>query len=165
MHMECPADFPSHQEHAPLNQPNTSGSQRDMMSEIRPEPAPQVSLPSSPSTVRVRAIDTTTRMVVDASAFVQPGIKNHEKLNFKTMCFLVEHDGSSGPEHVLFDCGSRKDFWNGSPQAQGMIGDHVPDVQVEHGVDEILAMGGFSLEDLSKWPVDLRIPRVCCDVC
>ncbi|KIL89306.1 hypothetical protein FAVG1_07700 [Fusarium avenaceum] len=111
--------------------------------------ANHLKLPHSNSTVRVHAIDTTTRMVCDARAFVQPAIAGHDKLNFKTMCFLIEHDDPvSGKEYVLFDCGSRKDFWNGSPQTQRMIGGHVPAVDVEFGVDEILTKGGFDLQQL-----------------
>ncbi|KAF7556590.1 hypothetical protein G7Z17_g1350 [Cylindrodendrum hubeiense] len=118
------------------------------MTEIVPLPAPSLHLPASSTTVRVQAIDTTTRMVCDARAFVQPPLVGHEKLNFKTMCFLLEHTTSSGSEHVLFDCGSRKDFWNGSPQTKRMIEGHVPAVQVDHGVDEILTSAGFDLADL-----------------
>ncbi|KAH6964659.1 beta-lactamase-like protein [Fusarium avenaceum] len=111
--------------------------------------ANHLKLPHSNSTVRVHAIDTTTRMVCDARAFVQPAIAGHDKLNFKTMCFLIEHDDPVfGKEYVLFDCGSRKDFWNGSPQTQRMIGGHVPAVDVEFGVDEILTKGGFELQRL-----------------
>ncbi|KAH7118339.1 beta-lactamase-like protein [Dactylonectria macrodidyma] len=118
------------------------------MADITPIPAPYLDLPASSKTVRVRAIDTTTRMVCDARAFVQPPIAGHEKLNFKTMCFLLEHTAASGSEHVLFDCGSRKDFWNGSPQTKRMIGGHVPAVQIDKGVDEILTSAGLHLEDL-----------------
>lgn len=122
------------------------------MQELTPLPAPSLNLPPSSATVRVQAIDTTTRMVCDARAFVEPPIFGHEKLNFQTMCFLVEHMTSAGPEYVLFDCGSRKDFWNGSPQTKRMIGGHVPAVHIEKGVDEILTCAGFDLADLSIYP-------------
>jgi hypothetical protein len=113
-------------------------------------PAPHLELPPSRNTVKVHAIDTTTRMVCDASAFVQPRIAGHDRLNFKTMCFLMEHDDPvSGTEYILFDCGSRKDFWNGSPQTQRMIGGHVPAVNVDFGVDEVLTNGGFDVRKLS----------------
>ncbi|KAH6970719.1 beta-lactamase-like protein [Ilyonectria sp. MPI-CAGE-AT-0026] len=118
------------------------------MQELTPLPAPSLNLPPSSAIVRVQAIDTTTRMVCDARAFVDPPISGHEKLNFKTMCFLVEHMTSAGPEYVLFDCGSRKDFWNGSPQTKRMIGGHVPAVHIDKGVDEILTCAGFDLADL-----------------
>ncbi|KAL6406130.1 hypothetical protein AUP68_10693 [Ilyonectria robusta] len=123
-----------------------------MMQEITPLPAPGLNLPPSSTMVRVQAIDTTTRMVCDAFAFVQPPIAGHEKLNFKTMCFLMEHMTPSGSEYVLFDCGSRKDFWNGSPQTKRMIGGHVPAVHIDKGVDEILTCAGFDLANLSLHP-------------
>lgn len=121
------------------------------MKTIKPKPLPALDLPASDKTVRVKAIDTTTRMACDARAFVQPQVKGHEKLYLKTMCFLIEHEGKSGPENILFDCGSRKDFWNGSPQTQRMIGGHVPAVEIEYGVDEVLTRGGFDLNKLSMW--------------
>lgn len=120
------------------------------MDDLKPIPAPHLNLPTSSNTVCVRAIDTTARLVCDARAFVQPGIVGHEKLNMKTMCFLLEHKNEQGDtEHVLFDCGSRKDFWNGSPQTQRMIGGHVPAVEIDYGVDEILTRSGFDLANLS----------------
>lgn len=120
------------------------------MPDITGRPSPDLCLPASSSTVRVRAVDTTTRMTCDARAFVQPRLEGHEKLNFKTMCFLIDHAGASGTEYLLFDCGSRKDFWNGSPQTKRMIGRHVPAVEIDYGVDEILVAGGFRLADLSE---------------
>lgn len=105
---------------------------------------------SSSPTVVVRAIDTTARLVCNAEAFVQPLIVGHDKLNMRTMCFLLEHQGPDGLERVLFDCGARKDYWNGSPHSCRMIGGHVPSLEVEMGVDEILVKGGVQLSDLSK---------------
>ena len=116
--------------------------------EIRPEPAPSVTLPKSTNTVRVRAIDTESKLVCNSSAFVQPHIKGHEKLNFATMCFLIEHESEAGTEYVLFDCGPRKDFWNVTPRTQRKIGSFVPGIEVEKGVDEILTDGGFDLNNL-----------------
>ena len=116
--------------------------------EIRPEPAPSVTLPKSTNTVRVRAIDTESKLVCNSSAFVQPHIKGHEKLNFTTMCFLIEHESEAGTEFVLFDCGPRKDFWNVTPKTQRKIGSFVPGIEVEKGVDEILTDGGFDLNNL-----------------
>lgn len=116
---------------------------------ISPEQAPNLDVPPSRNTVRVRAIDTTTRMVCSADAFVEPVIKGHETLNFKTLCFLIEHEGPSGTERVLFDAGSRKDFWNGSPKIQKMLVACCPGHEVEYGVDEILVASGLELSKLS----------------
>ncbi|EMD96768.1 hypothetical protein COCC4DRAFT_24734 [Bipolaris maydis ATCC 48331] len=103
-------------------------------------------IPDSNSTVRVRAIDTTTTMVCDSSAFIRPVIQGHERLNFKTMCFLVENESKS--RRILFDCGGRKDFWNASPNTRNMIGTYVPSLRVEKGVDEILTEVGFDLQSI-----------------
>ncbi|KAJ6780906.1 hypothetical protein PWT90_03981 [Aphanocladium album] len=119
-----------------------------MKSEILPQPAPKVALPPSANTVLVRAVDTESKMVCNADAFVQPTIAGHEKLNFTTMCFLIEHQSRSGTEHVLFDCGMRKDFWNCTPVVQSTIGSFVPGIEVARGVDEILTDKGFDLSNL-----------------
>ncbi|KAH7265764.1 beta-lactamase-like protein [Fusarium solani] len=66
------------------------------------------------------------------------------------MCFLLEHKTDLGSEYVLFDCGSRKDFWNGSPQTNKMIASNLVGMQVDHGVDEILASSGFDLASLKS---------------
>lgn len=129
------------------------------MDEIQPAPFPALHLPVSAATVRVKAIDSTTRMVVNAHAFVQPPIAQHATLNLNTMCFLLGHrtqhddsgdSGSSYSEYVLFDCGSRKDFWNGSPQTNKMIVANMVGKQVDYGVDEILTSTGFDLSNLSE---------------
>ncbi|KAG8163356.1 hypothetical protein KVR01_006653 [Diaporthe batatas] len=117
-------------------------------STISPERAPELDLPVSSNTVRVRAIDTTTRMVCSSAAFVQPVLKGHETLNFRTLAFLVEHEGPSGTQRVLFDAGSRKDFWNGSPKTQEMIKACAPGMEVEYNVEEILVASGLELTKL-----------------
>lgn len=116
---------------------------------ISPERAPDLKLPLSSKIVRVRAIDTTTRMVCSSDAFVEPVIKGHETLNFKTLAFLVQHDGPSGTERVLFDAGSRKDFWNSTPKTQAMIKACAPGMEVEYNVEEILVASGLELSKLS----------------
>lgn len=117
---------------------------------ITPRPAPKVTLPASDNIVLVRAIDTESSMVCNADAFVQPTIAGHEKLNFTTMCFLIEHEAESGgTEYILFDCGLRKDFWNATPDTQRMIGSLLTGMDVSRGLDEILVDQGFNLSDLS----------------
>ncbi|KAF9698626.1 hypothetical protein EKO04_003945 [Ascochyta lentis] len=103
-------------------------------------------LPSSTSTVKVRAINTTTEMVCDSGAFVRPVIPGHEYLNLKTLCFLIDNEAHD--KRILFDCGARKDFWNGPAQTKRMIGGHVPALRVEKGVDEILVDAGVALDSL-----------------
>lgn len=111
-------------------------------------PFPSASIPPSDHCVRVRAVNTSTRMVCDARAFVRPVMKNHAKLNFPTLCFLLERMTADGPRYVLYDLGSRKDFWNGSPISKSMIGNHVLGLEVEKGVDEILTDQGIELDKL-----------------
>ncbi|OAA58263.1 Beta-lactamase-like protein [Cordyceps fumosorosea ARSEF 2679] len=120
-----------------------------IMSGIIPRTAPPVALPASNSTVIVRAIDTETKMLGNADAFVQPAIPGHEMLNFTTMCFLLEHrDESGAAEYVLFDCGLRSDVWNTTPDIQHMIKTFIPGMDVNRGVDEILTDNGFNLSNL-----------------
>ncbi|THZ66441.1 hypothetical protein D6C85_08125 [Aureobasidium pullulans] len=97
-------------------------------------------LPSGATTVRVRAIDTTTNMMCNASAFIEPVLKGHEQLNFKTMCFLVENEALN--KRIL------KDFWNTSLHTREMIGGYVSCLKVEKGVDEILVDSNFDLDTL-----------------
>ncbi|KAF2021157.1 metallo-beta-lactamase superfamily protein [Aaosphaeria arxii CBS 175.79] len=105
-----------------------------------------MNLPTGLNTVRVRAIDTTTEMVCNSEAFVRPVIPGHELLNLKTMCFLIDNEAQN--KRILFDCGSRKDYWNGPLVTRRMIGSQVPALQVEKGVDEILVEAGVPLNSL-----------------
>lgn len=118
--------------------------------EIPPQTPPDLNIPGSSNTVRVRAIDATTRMVCDAQSFVRPVLQHHEKLNFQTMCFLLEHETPHGMEYVIYDCGARKDLDNSCPQTRKMLEEHVPAVEVEFGVDEILVQGGLELSQISE---------------
>ncbi|KAJ5398590.1 beta-lactamase-like protein [Penicillium sp. CMV-2018d] len=110
--------------------------------------SPVVDIPPSDHCVRVRAVNTTTRMVCDAEPFVQPVIRNHTKLNFPTLCFLLERQTTNGIRYILYDLGSRKDFWNGSPTSKSMIGKHVSGLVVEKGVEEVLLENGVNLDHI-----------------
>ena len=110
--------------------------------------SPGIEIPFSNNCIRVRAVNTTTRMVCDAEAFVQPVVRNHTKLNFPTLCFLLERQTVNGTRYVLYDLGARKDFWNGSPISKSMIGNHVPGLEVEKGVQDVLVEGGIELDHL-----------------
>ena len=124
--------------------------------DIPPIAAPPLQIPPSTSTVRVQAIDTTTNLHCDASAFMRPIIPGHEKLNLPTMCFLLENKSQS--RFVLFDCGARKDFWNGPPNLKMMIASHTEGVKIEKGVDELLVDSGFDLAKLGEF---LLPPPAC----
>ncbi|TQV90036.1 Beta-lactamase-like protein [Cordyceps javanica] len=128
-------------------------------SEILPKAAPPVALPASASTVIVRAIDAETSIVGSSNVFLQPAITGHDYLNLSTMCFLIEHRTDSGTEYVLFDCGTRKDFWDITPAVHRSIAAWLPGVEVRRSVDEILTDQGFNLSDLkamiwSHWHFD-----------
>ncbi|KAJ5465923.1 beta-lactamase-like protein [Penicillium desertorum] len=107
-----------------------------------------IKIPTSDHCIRVRAVNTTTRMVCDARAFVEPVIKHHTKLNLPTLCFLLERQTNDGPRYTLYDCGARKDFWNGSPMAKSMISNHISGLEVEKGVEEVLLENGIDLGKL-----------------
>ncbi|KAJ5208581.1 beta-lactamase-like protein [Penicillium cf. viridicatum] len=104
-----------------------------------------VEVPPSDHCIYVRAMNTTTRMVCDAEAFVQPVIRNHTKLNFPTLCFLLERQTANGIRYILYDLGARKDFWNGTPISKSMIGKHVFSLEVEKGVQDVLRENGVDL--------------------
>ncbi|CAK7202831.1 hypothetical protein SEUCBS139899_005558 [Sporothrix eucalyptigena] len=122
------------------------------MGDIRPKPPPVLNLPASSSTVRVQAVDSTTRMSCNAHAFVRPPIENHTTLNLTTLCFLIEHKSGDGlpSEFVLFDCGSRKDYWNSSPQTKEMIATNLVGMQVDYNMDEILMASGLDFKQLKS---------------
>lgn len=110
-----------------------------------------IEVPPSDHCIRVRAMNTTTRMVCNADAFVQPVIRNHTKLNFPTLCFLLERQTANGIRYILYDLGARKDFWNGSPISKSMIGKHVFSLEVEKGVQDVLRENGVDLDRIGMF--------------
>lgn len=106
-----------------------------------------VEIPTSQATVTVKVIDTTLRMACDSDAFIEPSIGGaNNALHMKTMCFLVHNHEQN--KSILFDCGSRKDPWQGSPYTRKMLRNHVRSFDVEKGVDEVLQDTGFDLTEL-----------------
>ena len=116
-------------------------------------PIPHVVLPPGSKQVRVRAIDTTTRLACDPGLMMEPAINDNRSFEMQTMCFLLDHQGEQGTEHVLFDCGSRKDFWNSSPHTCNVIATYITGLEVKYGVHEILESSGFNLENLSRYTI------------
>lgn len=94
------------------------------------------------STVRVRVIDTTTRLRgIPAAAFLAPQFLGISNLDGPSFSFLIEHPSS---RNLLFDLGVRKDWENApAPTVKRMKAMGISaDVQVgvreqleEHGVD------------------------------
>lgn len=66
-------------------------------------------------------------------------------------------------EQLVFDLGTRKDFWNSVPAIADLCDNHVPGLKVEKDVTEILEEGGVKLSDLkalilSHWHFDHCMP-------
>jgi glyoxylase-like metal-dependent hydrolase (beta-lactamase superfamily II) len=111
----------------------------------------QIILPASTSTVTVRAIDTTTKLLCAVEGFVRPQIPGHSVLNLPTLAFLIEHvSGSDGSKQsILFDCGARKDWWNFAPKIKQRLNLRVRGLHIEKGIDEVL-------HDAQKDPNDIK---------
>ena len=107
---------------------------------------PTHNIPASTSTIHIKAINTTSDLLCSAEGFVTPIIPGHENLNLPTLCFLLENKNLG--KSVLFDCGSRKDFWNFPPVVKQMLRDIVPGLRVEKSVDEILREAKYDLDKL-----------------
>ncbi|KAL2697684.1 hypothetical protein AAEP93_011588 [Penicillium crustosum] len=101
-------------------------------------------LSSSESCVRVRVIDTTTNMVCQARAFLQPEMDGHEHLTLKTFCFLIEHENLN--RKILFDLGARTDLESFAPRLQEMI--EGIEVTVDEAVHTTLENAGIALDSI-----------------
>jgi glyoxylase-like metal-dependent hydrolase (beta-lactamase superfamily II) len=107
---------------------------------------PNLNIPSSSSTVRVRIIDTTTKIsnmpLVPLIAPVTPGF---ETLECPAFSFLIEHPTQG---LTLFDLGMRKDWENISPVITTLIKQHHVDVSANKNVREILEENGVAGADI-----------------
>jgi hypothetical protein len=116
-----------------------------------------LNIPTSTCTVAIKAIDTTTVISARSAAFLHPSIPGHETLNLPTLCFLLEH-GTSG-KRVLFDAGSRKDWWNLAPSVKHDLETTLGGLQVERGVEEVLEAGSVSRDEIGElmnFPLSIR---------
>ncbi|KAJ4993265.1 metallo-beta-lactamase superfamily protein [Stagonosporopsis vannaccii] len=104
-------------------------------------------LPPSNCSVRVRAIDTKTKMCVASRGFIQPVIPGFEILNLTSITFLIEH--TTLGQKVLFDCGTRKDFENFAPATKRRLNINIKGLYVEKDVHEIVQEAGIPLTELS----------------
>lgn len=116
------------------------------MAEIKAKQHPSLNLPKSDVCMEVTIINTTTDIVCPSSGFVRPVLKGHEYLNLPTFCFHLKHP--SGKE-IMFDLGSRKDYWNFSPPSFETIKAIIPGLDIRKGVDEILREGGKDPKNIS----------------
>lgn len=99
-----------------------------------------ISVPKSDSICDISIIDTTTKFVVPAEAFVAPVQKGHETMNMPGFAFLVHNVSKS--KKILFDLGCRKDWWSLPPAAKNMITAGVTGIEVYKSVNEVLREGG-----------------------
>ncbi|EHL02466.1 putative N-acyl homoserine lactonase AttM [Glarea lozoyensis 74030] len=98
---------------------------------------PDLKIPSSDATVRVRIIDTTSRISgIPIDGFMRPSIKGFEYLNCPAFSFLIEHPSS---RNLLFDLGVRKDIENFSPRIINRIKEGGWKVTVEKSVRDQLS--------------------------
>jgi len=110
------------------------------------QPAPDLKIPSSATTVSVRIIDTTTRIDgIPLKGFVEPEIKGFTHLSCPAFSFLIEHPSN---RKLLFDLGVRKDTENFAPRIRKRISDGGWDVVVKQGVREQLEANGVKGSDV-----------------
>lgn len=104
--------------------------------------------PKSDRTVRVRMVDTTTLMTVNTGFLIQPVQPGHEILNLTDVAFLIEHEASN--QKVMFDLGTRKDYWNLPPVVRQPFDQAMKAARVDKDVTEILCEKGIELRDIGK---------------
>ncbi|KAM7213781.1 Beta-lactamase-like protein [Rhypophila decipiens] len=116
---------------------------------------PDIHIPSSPQTVSVSIINTTSTIHgAKTCDFFGPPIKGHKWLAAPVFCFLIqhnEHELSTGrpipgkTRRLVFDLGIRKDWWNSAPSlvnALRSIRDPPWTLETKESVRDILATGG-----------------------
>ncbi|GLA74466.1 hypothetical protein AtubIFM55763_005710 [Aspergillus tubingensis] len=104
--------------------------------------------PKSDRTVRVRMVDTTTLMTVNTGILIQPVQPGHEILNLTDVAFLIEHEASN--QKVMFDLGTRKDYWNLPPVVRQPFDQAMKAARVDKDVTEILCEKGIELRDIGS---------------
>jgi glyoxylase-like metal-dependent hydrolase (beta-lactamase superfamily II) len=111
------------------------------------QPAPDLKIPSSFTTVNVRIIDTTTRISgIPIGIFVSPERKGHTHIeSLPAFSFLIEHPSN---RKLLFDLGVRKDKENFAPKIRNRIKDGGWKVEVKQGVREQLEANGVNGKDV-----------------
>ena len=107
-----------------------------------------LNIPPSDSTVRIRAINTTTNMSLHSRRFFEPQVAGFETLNLTSVCFLVENLRLG--KKVLFDCGARKDFENYSPAVKARLNAIIKGIEIEADVNDILLEAGIQLETIDS---------------
>ncbi|KAK5168934.1 uncharacterized protein LTR77_006243 [Saxophila tyrrhenica] len=126
------------------------------MSDSQTKQAPDLGIPASKSCCKVEIIDTTTILTVPDNFLVEPHIEGKDYLNLPDYAFLLT---SEKGEKVVFDLGTRHDWWNSVPSIAEMCEKHVPGLRVDKDVTQVLEDGGVKLADLkslilSHWHFD-----------
>ncbi|RTE81517.1 hypothetical protein BHE90_003970 [Fusarium euwallaceae] len=124
--------------------------------EISPKTAPSLVLPPGKVICQVSAVDTTANLAVPSDTLVQPPIPGHELMNFPTIAFLITHPSG---DQVMFDLGTRKDFWNLPPPTAAIIDAKIPGINIKKNVIDILVEGRVDPKKLraaiiSHWHFD-----------
>lgn len=128
-----------------------------MSGHIEPKSAPSIGLPKSDSTCDVAILDTSCDMTVAVDLLIEPKIDGHEWLNLPDYSFHITHKASGA--QVLFDLGTRKDWYNSVPHIAELISSRVQGMKVDRDAHEILQEGGVDLSKvkafiLSHWHFD-----------
>ncbi|BCS28065.1 MBL fold metallo-hydrolase [Aspergillus puulaauensis] len=105
-------------------------------------------IPVSDATVRVRMVNTSGVMVVNAKPFIEPVQSGHETLNLPVAAFLLDH-GPSGRK-IMFDLGVRKEYWKLPASLQKRLGFVIPALRVDEDTTEILEQRGVALGEISS---------------
>lgn len=79
----------------------------------------RLNLPSSSSSVSVRAISPNRVLGVPPDLFLHPNIKGTTYSDTPCLCFLIEHQAVDGSyQRLLFDLGIRRDWQNNVPDGK-----------------------------------------------
>jgi hypothetical protein len=117
-----------------------------MIDDILPAVAPELNLPPGNVCCNVSIINTTTDITCSTHSLLEPRTKGFELLNLPTYAFHIKNQ-KTGTE-IMFDLGSRKDWWNTPPLVANAITNTVPGVRVKYGIHDILTAGGVKLENI-----------------
>lgn len=107
-------------------------------------------IPESDHTVRVKLLDTTTYLTGIANVFVEPVVAGHETFSFYDLAFLIENERLG--KKVMFDLGTRKDYWNLSPAVQRVFGSDsvMTGMRIDKNVADVLTDGGIQLNEIGR---------------
>ena len=109
--------------------------------------SPSADIPPSSNTCEICLIDTTTDLLCRSSSLLEPVIQGHEFLNLPTFAFYIHNPRLN--KRVLFDMGSRKDWWNLPPVVTRVIEEKgVPGIRIQKDMSENLSDGGVKPETI-----------------